>query len=463
MTTEVDVLVVGAGVGGVTSAVAAAREGAKVLLVEKSEAIGGTGVHAYPGLITRHWADDGAYINDGLHRRFFPEAYEPGVEAVLKLWGAETDPGKRRCLNELTPMLTYESEALAARYEAALREFPNLELRLNTAVGAVEMRDGRIVAVKLAGGDGGTETVHPRILIDGTFNANVAAMAGAECAIGAKGDPDELQPATLIFTLDDVDFSQFDLGGWPLLSAKVFMKIMRQLGPIYQELKAAGGTRNPRENVLLFVRRDMRSALMNQTRVFGVHPDDAEGIARARAEAEAQVHEFVEGMRGRHPAFANAKLGRMATQMGLRDGRRVIGDHVLTGDECVAGARFPDMVGACANFIDIHSTRANRKDVARGIANNGYFHIPYRCLTPRGIDNLLIASRAISCDFEAHGATRVMAPICAYSEAAGIAAALACESGDTRKVDIAALQRRLRKQGQFVDGIGLSLHPASAG
>lgn len=295
--------------------------------------------------------------------------------------------------------------------------------------------------------------------VGGVSSAVAAAREGAKVllvekseAIGAKGDPDELQPATLIFTLADVDFSQFDLGGWPLLSAKVFMEIMRQLGPIYQELKAAGGTRNPRENVLLFVRRDMRSALMNQTRVFDVHPDDAEGMARARVEAEAQVHEFVEGMRGRHSAFANIKLGGMATRLGLRDGRRVLGDHVLTGDECVAGARFPDMVGACANFIDIHSTRANRKDVARGIANNGYFHIPYRCLTPRGIDNLLIASRAISCDFEAHGATRVMAPICAYSEAAGIAAAMAASGeGSTRAVDIRQLQKRLGEHGQFVD------------
>ena len=80
-------------------------------------------------------------------------------------------------------------------------------------------------------------------------------------------------------------------------------------------------------------------------------------------------------------------------------------------------------------------------------------HIPYRCLTPRGIDNLLIASRAISCDFEAHGATRVMAPICAYSEAAGIAAALAVpHSGSTRAVHVAKLQTLLAGHGQFVEG-----------
>lgn len=131
----------------------------------------------------------------------------------------------------------------------------------------------------------------------------------------------------------------------------------------------------------------------------------------------------------------------------------MIGDHVLTGDECVAGARFPDMIGACANFIDVHQTRANSKEIPpTSIANNGYFHIPYRCLTPRGIDNLLIASRAISCDFEAHGATRVMAPICAYSEAAGIAAALAVpHSGSTRAVDVAKLQALLAGHGQFVE------------
>ena len=158
-------------------------------------------------------------------------------------------------------------------------------------------------------------------------------------------------------------------------------------------------------------------------------------------------------MRGRHPAFSKVKLGKIATRLGPRDGRRVIGDHVLTGDECVAGARFPDMIGACANFIDVHQTRANSKEIPpTSIANNGYFHIPYRCLTPRGIDNLLIASRAISCDFEAHGATRVMAPICAYSEAAGIAAALAVpHSGSTRAVDVAKLQALLAGHGQFVE------------
>lgn len=108
------------------------------------------------------------------HRRrwaalVFSEAYEPGVEAVLKLWGAETDPEKRQHLNWLTPMLTYESEALAARYEAAISGFPNLELRLNTAVEAVEAHNGRIEAVTLAPTNGKPETVRPQVIIDGTF------------------------------------------------------------------------------------------------------------------------------------------------------------------------------------------------------------------------------------------------------------------------------------------------------
>jgi hypothetical protein len=183
-----------------------------------------------------------------------------------------------------------------------------------------------------------------------------------------------------------------------------------------------------------------------------VDPTRPETVAAARKEGERQVKEIV-GVLRRHSAFAEAEMDFVATKLGVREGRRVMGDYLLTAEDCLKPARFDDMVAACAYMIDIHNPTGDDTHMER-IPAPGYYHIPYRCLIARGHKNLLLGSRCISGTHEAHSSYRVMAPLSAIGQAAGVAAALTCRAGkpDVRAIPATAIRWVLREQEQFVEG-----------
>ena len=137
----------------------------------------------------------------------------------------------------------------------------------------------------------------------------------------------------------------------------------------------------------------------------------------------------------------------------MREGRRIIGDYILTGDDCVNEARYDDMVTACAYALDIHNPKGAGTHFSH-IGGSGYYHIPYRCLRAKGFANLLLGSRCISGTHEAHASYRVMAPIAAIGQAAGVAAGLAVklQATDVRDVNAAQIRKVLKESGQFVEG-----------
>ena len=171
--------------------------------------------------------------------------------------------------------------------------------------------------------------------------------------------------------------------------------------------------------------------------------------------------EFRDGLAEFHPAFANCHLVATGSLMGIRETRRIVGDYVLTTDDYLARRSFDDEICRNCYYIDVHLSReeaalqaAGKLDIEERGMNygKGESHgIPYRCLTPRGLGNVLVAGRAISCDRAVQGSVRVM-PVClAMGEAAGIAAAHATErDGDVHAIDVARLRRRLREEGAYL-------------
>jgi hypothetical protein len=143
----------------------------------------------------------------------------------------------------------------------------------------------------------------------------------------------------------------------------------------------------------------------------------------------------------------------IAPTLGVREGRRIIGDYILTQEDCLSEARFDDMVAACCYFIDIHDPDG-AGTVMRPIPGSGYYHIPFRCLCAKGWENLLLGSRCISGTHEAHSSYRVMAPVTAIGQACGVAAALAVrmQKENVRDVDAACIRYVLKQQNQFVEG-----------
>jgi hypothetical protein len=426
-----DVVVVGAGVGGVSAAVSAARGGSRVALLEAASEIGGTGVHSPVGLVCTWFDRSGRFINRGLFEEMLPylyvrESFEKGV------------------------VQTYDEGELKAAYLRLLAGEPLLEVRTSSAVTAVVKKGGVLQAVQTASGD----EFRAGVFIDSTADGNLSALAGAEFQKGRSGDGG-MQPCTLTFRVDGVDFSAFGLdfrqrGGvlWSNLH-----QIEDALLPYYQELRAAGGTSNPRENILCFPDRRGRSLLFNQTRMANVDPTDADSVRRAMQEGRKQIQEFWQAVRW-HPAFAGDVRLTISKRLGVREGRRIVGDYQLTAADCLGEARFDDMVAACGYALDIHDPSGTGATSIREIPGSGYYHIPFRSLIAHGFSNLLLGSRCISGTHEAHSSYRVMPPVSAIGQASGVAAALmkTLRIAEVRALDSVWIRHVLAEAGQFVEG-----------
>jgi hypothetical protein len=164
-----------------------------------------------------------------------------------------------------------------------------------------------------------------------------------------------------------------------------------------------------------------------------------------------------------HPAaFANAFLAATGSLMGIRETRRIVGDYYLTLEDYRARRSFDDEICRNSYFVDIHGSQARQAEISRDFAklehttcryDKGESHgVPYRCLTPKGLRNVLVAGRSISCDRPVQGSVRVM-PVClAMGEAAGAAAAAAKDLPhcDVHAVDTGLLRRQLRGYGAYL-------------
>jgi hypothetical protein len=150
------------------------------------------------------------------------------------------------------------------------------------------------------------------------------------------------------------------------------------------------------------------------------------------------------------PGFERAYLEQSGAQIGVRESRRIRGDYALTGDDVVNARKFPDAIARSNYPIDIHNP-AGSGTVIEEVPAGDYYEIPYRCLLPVGMDNLLVAGRCASATHEGQSSLRVMPQCFAMGQAAGVAAAMAVRDGiSPRQVDAEELRRALRKQGQIV-------------
>lgn len=426
---EYDVVIVGTGIGGITAAISAAREGCRVLLIEKNKEIGGISVHSPVGLICKFWDKNKVPVVKGIHEELFPEAYE-----ILK-----KD-------SNLVPV--YDEKKLLERYKSLLSAENNINIFVNTKVVDLCIAGRTITTVSLDGQHRGI--IKGKVFIDATGDGNLAAMAGAEYSIGRPED-NKTMSATLVFKLSG--FDKFLLRNPDIMSWNGIRGLREELSGYFIELKNKGGTSNSRESILCFPYSDGKSLLFNSTALINVDFTNESNIKEAYAEGKKQIYELLQAIT-KHPAFANSNIDFIADKLGIREGRRILGDYVLTGDDCINEARFHDMVAASAYDVDIHDPDGIGK-THFGIPGSGYYHIPYRSLIAKDFDNLLLSSRCISGDFVAHSSYRVISSICGFAEACGIAASLFIKNlGDNlRNISAKEIRQVLKGKNQFVEEI----------
>jgi hypothetical protein len=278
--------------------------------------------------------------------------------------------------------------------------------------------------------------------IDSTGDADLAAACGVPCGVGR--DEDGLcQPCSTMFNVGGIDKTALLADGLP--------EARRRVNGRFRDARDAGRLDFPFKPNVAFYEYPRPGVLhFNATRMQGVPALTSEELTRVETEGRRQTDVLVRWLTREVPEFRHAFLESVAAHVGVRETRRVRGRYRMTREDVIEGARFEDGIARSRYFIDIHAPsgpvdpHAAPEGGARAeFTPKRYYEIPFRCLQPEGVENLLVACRAISTTFEAHAATRVMATMHAVGEAAGRAAGIARERG-TELVEVPGAEVRRR-------------------
>ena len=409
------VAVLGGGFAGVAAALAAAEEGASVLLIEKGNCLGGAAVHAlvnpfmpYSTKIDGKKTD----LSDGLFRR---------ITDRLSARGAMKGP-------------SFLEEELKYVLENMLLE-AGVNLLYHATLASVLREGERITSLSLAT-RGGLMTVEADCFVDATGDALLTELAGCPTVLGR--DPDRLcQPMTLCFRLGNVDVEKF-------------FASRARLDEAHKAALQNGELINPREDILIFKTPIPNVLHFNTTRVVKKNPTSPEDVTEAEILARRQVFEIYEFMKKHADGLEDSFLMMTAAEIGVRESRMAVGDYVLTEEDCRACTKFPDAVAACNYDIDIHNPEGSGTSHYY-FPEGAYYTVPYRSLIPLSAENLLVAGRCISSTHGAQASYRIMPTVTSIGEAAGVAAALATRANAAvRAVSVPELQNILKRRGAFL-------------
>lgn len=189
----------------------------------------------------------------------------------------------------------------------------------------------------------------------------------------------------------------------------------------------------------------------NTTRVVKLNPTDVLDVTKAEIEAREQVFEIFYFIKSFAKSFENAGILSTASEIGVRESRMITGGHILSEDELLDCTKFEDGIAACNYDIDIHNPEGTGTS-HHYFAPGEYYTIPYRCLCPTKVENLLVAGRCISSTHEAQASYRIMPTVCTIGQAAGVGAAVAYKQGcDVADADIKKIRKILSESNAVID------------
>lgn len=413
-----DIIVAGAGPAGICAAVSAARQGARVALIERYGVVGGNLTAGYVGPIL-------GSVGPGTMR-----------DEVCGLLGVKDNDW----IGEQGNAHNFE-EAKFTLADLVAKE-SNIDVFLQTAVFDVIKEDNVVKGLVCASNEGPLRFEAP-VTIDCTGDGIVSFMAGAE--VGKGREDGLMQPVTLEFTIDGVDeerglicigdVDNVELNGQRFLD---WCKDRAAEGKIPEKLAA----------VRLHPCVEKGRRQVNTTQVNRVDITRIEQIFPADYELRQQINLLRDFLRENLPGYENIKVIGSGTTTGVRESRRIMGDYVIDADELSAGKRFPDVIVHDALFIvDIHNPDGAGQAEDK-IQYCQPYDLPYRCFLPKGLEGLMVAGRCISGTHRAHASYRVMSICMAMGEAVGIAAALSVQNGCTpRQLDVTLLQKTMTDKG----------------
>jgi hypothetical protein len=281
----------------------------------------------------------------------------------------------------------------------------------------------------------GRQAILGKVVVDATGDGDVAARAGVPFKVGREGDR-LLQPATLFFKCLNMN--------WPRASEYV----SQNYGRLLEQARNEAGND--------FVLAGTDSYLHAEETYFNcLHEHNIDGtkiddLSRAAVELRKKMWRNTEVLRRHVPGCERVSLITSAAALGVRETRRVTGEYELQIEDVLSGRQFEDQVYRYACFVDIHEPVPGKrsKHSDRSLEPGLSYGIPYRCLLPKGVENLLVAGRCFSATHEALASARMMPSCMAMGQAAGTAAAIAVQTSKApRELVVRALRDRLAGQG----------------
>ena len=426
---EFDVVVVGGGPAGIVAATAAARAGCSTILIERYGFLGGAGTAA--GLSTFC----GLHANvAGEHRRVVRGLADEILERLERM----------DALN--APHLSVQSRIQAQAYDISAYKIAADEMLLGAqvkllfhafAVG-VRMTSGREIEAVLVETKSGRRAVLGRRFIDCSGDGDLAAWSGAPYEVG-DGRGNMLYPSTM-FRINAVEPRQAG-AAWELI-------------PKLMDEAETKGARFPRKKPIVRPQRNPIEWRANLTQIrnadgTAVSGIDAEQLSYGEIEGRRQCREVFDFIRRSTPGFENSYIVEIAPQIGIRETRRIKGALMVSEDDILDCADFPDSIGVNGWPVEAHIAGDVKFVFAR--KPRGFNQLPYRMTVPLGVENLLVAGRCAAMTHEGQSSARVSGACFVMGQAAGTAAALSLAANAApRDLEPGKLQKQLERDGAYL-------------
>lgn len=424
-----NIVVVGGGFSGFAGAVAAARQGKSVLLIERFNCLGGVAAYNLVNPFMPYWTTD-------------PDT---GKRIVLSkgLFGeviAELE--KRNALRK--DKMVFDTEYLKLILLKIAKE-SGVELLFQTYVSGASVENGEIKSLTVSN-VGGSDEISADYFIDATGDANLAFLCGCPFTLGRETD-NLCQPMTLCFRIGNVKKRNHGNINKNVDGRAGEPCDISAIDKLYRRFKEEGKIKNPREDVLMFKTVVDGVYHFNTTRVVKLDPTNAFDLTQAEIEAREQMFEIYDFLKENFSEFKDSVILSSGISIGVRESRKIIGEHVLTAEEIINCTVFDDSIAVCNYDIDIHSPDGSGTHHLY-FKQGTYYTVPYRSLVPKGVNNLLVTGRCISATHEAQASVRTMPTCCTLGEASGIATSVALdENKSMREVDVQKIQSILRNSG----------------
>jgi len=450
------VLVAGGGPSGICAAIAAARNGARTLLLERYGFLGGTATSASVGPFAPfHHADE--QVIQGIPQEM--------IERLMALGGSTGHLKVLHSHGSGSYMCWFDREVYKYAAFQMVQE-AGADILLHTWVSEAVMEGDRIRGL-IVQNKSGRQMILADVVIDTTGDGDVIAASGARFEVGRESDG-LTQPMTLLFEMAGVDIPAVrqyiethpeEFEWWsPVIPVRPLRPEFQQdhfvaqgFLSLVKEAMAKGELHLGRNSVLLLTTLWPGMITFNSTRVIGKRGIDARDLTEAEIDGRRQAMSLAGFMKKYVPGFSRAYVVTTGVQIGVRESRRLVGEYVLTGKDVQRGHKLPDGIARGYFPIDIHNP-SGKEGYGPGDSTwtelEDSYDIPFRCCLPERVEGLLVAGRCISASHEAVGSIRSTGTCMALGQAVGTAAALAVRRGILpRHLDIGELQALLEAQG----------------